>query len=80
MDSLRKDNRTRCIQLFTPEQIIIRCTHKDPGSPSYRLALMRAVMWNNGSILRIRFLGGSEYLQRKVRIYINLLPATGSRF
>jgi len=57
MDSSRKDGRTSCIQLFTPEQIVIRCTRKDPGSPSYRLALMRAVMWNNGSILRIRFLG-----------------------
>jgi len=78
MDPSRKDDRTSCVQLFTPEQIIIRYTHKDPGS--YRLALMRAVMWNNGSILRVRLLGGSEYLQRKVCTYINPLPLRGSRF
>jgi hypothetical protein len=80
MDSSRKDDRTTCIQLFTPDQIIIKYAHKDPGSPSYRLALMRAVMWNNGSILRVRFLGGSESLQRKVRRYTNQLPLRGSRF
>ena len=80
MDSSRKDDRTSCVQLFTPEQIIIRYTHEVPGSPSYRLALMRAVMWDNGSILRVRFLGGSEYLQRKVRTYVNQFPLRGFRF
>jgi hypothetical protein len=80
MDSSRKDYKTTCMQLFTPEQIIIKNTHEDPGSPSYRLALMRAVMWGNGYTLRVRFLGGSEYLQRKVCAYISQLPIRGSIF
>jgi hypothetical protein len=80
MDFSRKDYRTTCMQLFTPEQIIIKNTHEEPGSPSYRLALIRAIMWDNGSTLRVRFLGGSEYLKRKVCAYINLLPIRGSRF
>jgi hypothetical protein len=78
MDFSRKDYKKTCMQLFTPEQIIIKNTHENPGSPSHRLALMRAVMWNNGSTLRVRFLGGSEYLQRKVRTYINQLPLWSS--
>jgi len=80
MDSSRKDDRTSCIQLFTPEQIMTRCTRKDPGLPSYRLALMRAVMWDNGSILRVRFLRGSEYLRRKVCTYINPFHLRGAIF
>jgi hypothetical protein len=66
------------MQFFTSEQIIIKNTHKNPGSPSYCLALMRAIMWDNGSTLRVRFLGGNEFLQRKVRTYINQLPLWSS--